>query len=91
MPAVDIKTFTGSGRISNSTRHVYVIEFHARSDNDASVYAGITDITVDVSRELPPNDTFKLNFGDGSVELKVFYGITTGSDKLDWSIIYDDR
>jgi len=84
-------TTTTTGQIRNSTNRVKVVEFHARSSNTSSVYIGNSDVTAEKGRELAPDGTFKLNFDEGSVPLSDFYAHVSGSDKIDWVVIYEDK
>ena len=91
-----IGTASGTGRIvaESDNAVVLVIEFHARSDNASSVYVGMSDVTSNNGREIPPGESFVLNFAlpdvgahRGSVLLSKFYTVIAGGDAVDWSAI----
>lgn len=88
---------TGSGQIDDGNEPVIVAEFHARSENAGSVYVGTSGATADNSREIPPGETFTLNFAlpdlgrhAGQVPFNTFYAVISGGDKLDWTAILRD-
>lgn len=94
-----IGTFSGSGRIADEDDNavVQVAEFHARSGNGGSVYVGNSDVTTINGREIPPGESFVLNFHlpderqhAGRVLLSSFYAVCTGGDRVDWSVIVRD-
>ncbi len=77
--------------------HVVVIEFHARSNNEGNVYVGGSDVTPINGREIPPGDSFVLNFAlpdvarhAGRVLLSSFYAVCAGGDALDYAAIIRD-
>ena len=97
--AFRIDTVSASGRIvaADDNAVVLVIEFHARHLNAGAVYVGGSDVAEDGSREIPPGESFTLNFAlpdvgrhAGRVLLSQFYAVVTGDNKLDWSAITRD-
>ena len=95
--SMSIGTAKSTGAISTANSAVLVIEFHARSDNEQSVYIGGSDMTSTNGRELPPGETFMMNFAlpdilahAGKVLLSSFYVQVSGRDMADWSAIIRD-
>lgn len=91
---VSIGTVRASGQIEDSNDAVLVLEFHARSTNEASVYVGMSDVSSTNGRELPPGESCTLNFAipdigahRGSMLLNKFYADISNSDELDWVAI----
>jgi hypothetical protein len=82
---------SAGGQVKNSTDRVKVVEFHARSTNGNSVYAGDKDVSVNNGRELEPGEAFQLDFSlamsEGSVAFSELYVSTKGSDKVDVTVI----
>ena len=85
-------TATATGQIANRPDPVLAIEFHARSDNAASVVVGHSGSSISSGRELTPGEPVAIDFrlGDkiGSIPLKDFYVvISSGGDKVDWTVV----
>lgn len=94
-----IETVSATGRIvaESDNAHVQVIEFHARSTNALPVYVGESDVSDNNGREIPPGESFVMNFAlpdyrqhAGRVLLSQFYVQTTGGDKVDWAAVIRD-
>ena len=83
----DSRTVITSGQILDEPWRVKSIEFHARSDNPESVVVGISTVASGNGRELPPGESFVLNFDEGSGELNAFYASIPSACKLDWAAI----
>lgn len=85
---VDFGTATSGGVISNTNDRILCIEFHARSSNESPVYVGVSDVTSENGRELPPGESVKLDFGpNGSVLYSNFYVSLPSGGKVDWTVI----
>lgn len=91
---VRMSTAKASGQIYDSNDVVLVLEFHARSTNANSAYVGMSDVTSEKGREVPPGESVVLNFAlpdiaahRGAVLLSKFYVDLTGGDKMDWTAI----
>ena len=91
---LDVGTATGNGVISDSNDQVLVIEFHARSDNEHSVYVGISDVSEDNGRELPPGESTTWNFAlpdiarhAGYILFSKIYAVVRSGDGLDYTAI----
>lgn len=89
-----IGTVTGNGVISDTNDPVLVVEFHARSGNEASAYVGISDVSETNGRELPPGESFTLNFAlpdtgrsSGSLLFSKLYANIRAGDSLDYAAI----
>lgn len=89
-----IDTAQSSGQLRDANDVCLVVEFHARSKNADSVYVGKSGVSSSKGRELPPGESYTLNFAlpdlgrhAGSVLLSSFYVSLSGTDKLDWSAI----
>ena len=90
---------SATGRIVAETDNavVLVAEFHARSNNQNSVYVGGSDVSTSNGRELPAGESFVVNLSlpdvarhAGRVLLSSFYAVTTGGDRVDWSAVIRD-
>ena len=91
---VRVATKWASGQLVDSNDPVLVIEFHARSENASSVYVGLSDVTTQTGREIPPGESCTMNFSlpdtgrsSGSVLLSHFYAAIDGNDGLDYVAI----
>lgn len=93
---MDIGTKTGSGQVLDSSLQAMVIEFHARSTNEASAYVGTSDVSAVNGRELPPGESFTMNFAlayevdrrHPDILLSQFWVHQNGNDAVDWSGIF---
>lgn len=92
-----IETATSSGQISTDNDAVLVIEFHARSTNSGPVYVGKSNVGETEGRELPPGESFTMNFAlpdigrhAGRVLLSGFYVSVPDGNAVDWSAIIRD-
>ena len=82
----DAGTSSG-GQVSNTSDPIICIEFHARSTNGSSVYAGVSDVSSSNGREIPPGESYKLDFSPGSILFSQFYVSVSGGDLVDWSVL----
>ena len=81
-------TVTTTGRIADRPDSVLAIDFHARSDNTASVVVGHSASTASSGRELVPGEPVSYECEPGSIPLRDFYVvINTGGDGVDWTVI----
>ena len=93
---MDSGTKTGSGQIENSSLQVMVIEFHARASNTDPVYVGVSDVSAENGRELPPGESFTMNFAlayeidrrHPDILFSQFYVEQPGNHAVDWSGIF---
>ena len=89
-----VGTATGNGVISDSNDKVLVIEFHARSDNDGSVYVGTSAVSEASGRELPPGESTTWNFAlpdvarhAGYLLFSKIYAVVRSGDGVDYTAI----
>ena len=85
---------SGGGQVKNTNDQVLAIEFHARSGNAASAYAGMNDVGPENGRELTPGESFVLNFTmvgmdghAGRTLLSEYYVSCVAGDKVDWAAV----
>jgi len=82
---------SSGGQITTSLDRVQVIEFHARTTNAGSMYVGRADVSTTNGRELPPGESFTINFAtperQGSVSFDSFW--LAGSDDVDWTVVLE--
>ena len=91
---LSVGTATGNGVISDTNDQILVIEFHARSDNDHSVYVGVSTVAEDNGRELPPGESASWNFAlpdlgrhAGYILFSKIYASIRSGDGLDYTAI----
>ena len=89
-----VGTATGNGVIVDSNDQVVVLELHARSNNEHSVYVGTSGVSETSGRELPPGESMTWNFAlptprdhAGYILFSKIYAIVRSGDGLDYSAI----
>ena len=84
----DVGSTNSAGQITTAPDRVQVVEFHARSNNTGAVYVGRSDVSTINGRELPPGESYRLNFANGTVSFSDWHvAFEYAGDYIDWTVI----